>query len=86
MLKIENNDYHTIFEKNILKNGKCQLIIRQLDCFEWMLDETFDNEEQADNFLNENWDYFCKISEDIHFAGMYEMKRVFKIYKDRGVL
>ena len=54
MLNIKNEDYHTNFEKNILKDGRYQVIIRQTDCFEWLFDEIFDNEEQADNFLNEN--------------------------------
>ena len=82
MLTIKNDDYHTNFDKNILKDGRCQVIIKQTDCFEWLFDETFDNEEQADNFLNKHWDYFCKISEDIWFTGLHAMQKAFKRYKD----
>ena len=82
MLTIKNDDYHTNFKKNTLKDGRCQVIIKQTDCFEWLFDETFDNEEQADNFLNNNWKDYCKIAEDIYYAGLFEMKRAFKRYKD----
>ena len=84
MLKIENNNPYTTFSKYILTNGKCQVVIRHDALHEWLLDEIFDNEEQADNFLNNNWEDYCKIAEDIYYAGLFAMKRALKRYKEES--
>lgn len=75
-------DYHTSFEKNILTNGKCQLIIKQIESFKWLADIVFNTEAQADKFLRENWEYYCKISEEIYYAGVYAMERAYQDFKD----
>ena len=82
MLKIENNNPYATFSKNILTDGRCQVVIMHDALHEWFLGEIFDNEEQADNFLNNNWKDYCKIAEDIYYADLFEMKRVFNRYKD----
>ena len=82
MLKIENNNSYATFSKNILTNGKCQVVIRHDALHEWLFDEIFDNEEQADNFLNKHWNYCCKISEDIWFTGLHAMQKAFSKYKE----
>ena len=84
MLKIKNNNPYTTFSKNILTDSKCQVVIRHDALHEWLFDEIFDNEEQADNFLNNNWKDYCKIAEDIYYAGFFAMKRVFNKYKEEN--
>lgn len=82
MLEIKNNDYHTSFEKNILTDGRCQLIIRQIESSKWLLDVTFNTETQADEFLNNHWKQYCEISEEIYYAGVYAMERAYRDFKD----
>lgn len=82
MLKIENTNPYTTFSKNMLTDGKCQVVIRHDALHEWLFDKIFDNEEQADNFLNNNWEDYCKIAEDIYYAGLFAMKRALNRYKD----
>ena len=82
MLKVENDNLYVIFSKNILTNGRCQVVIRHDTLHEWLFSEIFDNEELANEFLNNTWKNFCKIAEDIYYAGLFEMKRVFNRYKD----
>jgi hypothetical protein len=84
MLIIKNEDYHTTFEKNILNDGRCQVVIRHDALHEWLFDKIFDNEEQADNFLNNNWEDYCKIAEDIYYAGLFAMKKALKRYKEEN--
>ena len=86
MLKVENDSGYTTFSKNMLTDGRCQLIIRHDASNEWLFEDIFDNEEQADNFLNSNWEDYCKIAEDIYYAGLFAMKRALNRYKDRGAL
>ena len=84
MLKIENNNTYATFSKNILTNGKCQVVIRHTALYEWLFDEIFDDEEQADNFLNHNWKDCCEMAEDIYYANLFAMKRVFNKYKEES--
>ena len=84
MLKIENNNPYATFSKHILTNGKCQVVIIHDSLHEWLFDKIFDNEEQADSFLNYNWKDYCKIAEDIYYAGLFAMKRAFNRYKEEN--
>ena len=84
MLKIENDNPYTTFSKNILTDKRCQVVIRHDALHEWLFDKIFDNEEQADNFLNDNWKDYCKIAEDIYYAGLVAMKRAFNRYKEEN--
>ena len=84
MIKIENNNLYATFSKNILTDGKCQVIIRHDALHEWLFDEIFDNEEQADSFLNYNWEDYCKIAEDIYYAGLFAMQKAFSKYKEES--
>lgn len=86
MLKIENKNPYATFSKNILTDKRCQVIIRHDALHEWLFDKIFDNEEQADNFLNHSWKEFTNIAEDIYYAGYYAMQKTIKLYKDRGIL
>ena len=86
MLKIENNNSYATFSKNMLTNGKCQVVIRHDASNEWLFEDVFDNEEQADNFLNRSWKEFTNIAEDIYYAGYCAMQKTIKLYKDRGIL
>lgn len=82
MLEIQNNDLHTRFEKHILTNGKCQLIIVQNESLNWLFNVVFDKEKEADEFLNDNWQRYCRISEKIYYAGVFAMERAYRDFKD----
>ena len=86
MIKVENNSSYATFSKYMLTDGRCQVVIRHDASNEWLFEDVFDNEDQADNFLNHNWKEFTKIAEDIYYAGYYAMKKTIELYKDRGVL
>lgn len=82
MLTIKNDDYYTRFAKHILTNGKCQVVITQTDSSQWLFDKVFNTETQADEFLNNYWGYFCKISKKIHYIGFCAMSRACQDFKD----
>jgi hypothetical protein len=82
MLVIKNNDYHTRFEKHILTDGRCQLVIIQTESLKWLLDRTFNTETEADEFLTNHWKRYCRISEEIYYAGVCAMLRAYQDFKE----
>ena len=80
---ITSEDNHTIFEKHNLKNGQCQLVIKQNESMSYLFDYVFENEKEANEYLFDNWDFYCKVSAEIYYAGVFAMEMAYKDFKER---